>query len=265
MNPCTKFSMTKKYFFVDCCKENSSLLLFNRKNRRISASSSRSCQHGMTLIIGLILLAMLMVISTIGFRNTTLSERMTGNAFDRHTSFQSAENAGKEALQVIDDAIAKKPTLNPISIAIETTIAAAVANAIATPIDTDNEHGHGHGHGDGDQNPVPAVVPDPVLGNYDKPLTSGGNTDFWTHGAGTTVTSPSTGCRTTSPFSWISCAASVETKYTNNAANAQYVIELLSAALNGSGLELTYRVTSRSTGGSGDAEVVLQSIYIRTI
>ncbi|MES2686396.1 MAG: PilX N-terminal domain-containing pilus assembly protein [Pseudomonadota bacterium] len=56
----------------------------------------------MTLIVGLILLVMLISIGMIGFRNTTLSGRMTGNVLDRNVSFQSAESAGKEALQVIE-------------------------------------------------------------------------------------------------------------------------------------------------------------------
>ncbi|MDP3286371.1 MAG: hypothetical protein Q8M56_18220 [Desulfobacterales bacterium] len=56
----------------------------------------------MTLIVGLILLVMLISIGMIGFRNTTLSGRMTGNVLDRNVSFQSAESAGKEALQVLE-------------------------------------------------------------------------------------------------------------------------------------------------------------------
>ncbi len=62
----------------------------------------RRSQRGMTLIVGLILLVMLISIGMIGFRNTTLSGRMTGNVLDRNVSFQSAESAGKEALQVIE-------------------------------------------------------------------------------------------------------------------------------------------------------------------
>lgn len=174
--------------------------------------SSRQRQRGITLLVGLILLLMLMVISVIGFRNTTLSERMTGNAVDRNISFQSAENAGKEALQVIE---------------------AGSFNAA-------------------------------TIGHYSPPLGSGGNTDFWTQGAGATVGSPATGCPTTTPFSWTSCSAAVATKYANNAANAQYAIELLSQVASGGSTVSTYRVTSRSSGGSGNAEVVLQVMYTRT-
>lgn len=172
----------------------------------------RRHQKGMTLIVGLVLLVMLMAISVIGFRNTTLSERMTGNVVDRNVSFQSAESAGKEALQVIE------------------TLGFATAN----------------------------------VGHYaypSKPLADGGSTTFWTQGAGDATAT----CSTTTPFSWTSCAASVATKYSNNAANAQYVIELLSDVTAGGNQTTTYRVTSRSTGGSGNADVVLQVMYIRTI
>lgn len=77
---------------VDLTRRNAANLLQRR----------RKSQRGMTLIVGLILLVMLISIGMIGFRNTTLSGRMTGNVLDRNVSFQSAESAGKEALQVIE-------------------------------------------------------------------------------------------------------------------------------------------------------------------
>lgn len=175
----------------------------------------------MTLIIGLILLVMLIVISVVGFRNTTLSERMTGNAFDRNVSFQSAESAGKEALDVINTA--------------------------------------------GGFVPVAATTSMTTVGQFNPPLTAGGTAAYWTQGAGATLTSPATDCLTATSFNWTSCAASVPTKYANNANNAQYAIEFVSSsavcASNVNTTTTTYRVTSRSTGGSGDAEVVLQTIY----
>lgn len=169
----------------------------------------------MTLLVGLILLVMLTVISIIGFRNTTLSERMTGNAVDRNVSFQSAESAGKEALQVIESGLFNVAT----------------------------------------------------TGHYNPPLASGGNTNYWTQGTGVAVS-----CTADAVFSWATsgtppistCAADVATKYVNNAQKAQYVIELLSAVSSGGSTISNYRVTSRSTGGSGQAEVVLQSIYSKT-
>ncbi len=166
----------------------------------------------MTMLVGLILLLMLTVIGTIGFRNTTLSERMTGNSLDRNVALQSAESAGKEALTVIDGGLFNVAT----------------------------------------------------LGHYGSPIAQGGTTNYWTKGDGVTVGS-AVNCPTTVPFSWQSCSAAVATKYANNANKAQYVIELLKQdASSGVNTVWSYRVTSRSTGGSGNADVVLQTIYVRT-
>jgi type IV pilus assembly protein PilX len=58
-------------------------------------------QRGITLIIGMILLMMLTVVATIGFRNTTLSEKMSSGVRDRNVAFQSAESAAQEAVNKI--------------------------------------------------------------------------------------------------------------------------------------------------------------------
>ena len=173
----------------------------------------RARQRGMTLLVGLMLLLLLTVISTIGFRNTTMSERMTGNSVDRNVAFQSAESAGKEALEVI-------------------------------------ETGGFNGA---------------TVGQYAAPIAQGGTTTYWTQGNGAEATN----CATDTPFRWLStgtvkCAAQVATKYANNANNAQYAIERLTQVSSGGSTTSTYRVTSRSTGGSGNADVVLQTLYVRT-
>jgi type IV pilus assembly protein PilX len=173
---------------------------------------TKSKQRGMTLLIGLILLAMLTVISVIGFRNTTLSERMTGNSVDRNISFQSAENAGKEAIGVIMA---------------------------------------GTGAGAGQFNPGTA-------GHYGSPIAEGGNSAYWTGNLAAGA------CPTTVAYDWATCAASVPTIYANNSQNAQYAIELLSAVPSGLNTISTYRISSRSTGASGNAEVILQTIFTRT-
>ena len=178
-----------------------------------SMAVSRHRQGGMTLLVGLMLLLLLTVISTIGFRNTTMSERMTGNSVDRNVAFQSAESAGKEALALISGGL-------------------FVAGS---------------------------------QGQYGAPIAQGGTTTFWTQGDGAEATN----CTTDTPFRWLAtggvkCAASVATKYANNDRNAQYVIELLSQVASGGSTTSTFRVTSRSTGGSGNADVVLQTIFVRT-
>jgi type IV pilus assembly protein PilX len=178
---------------------------------RLTQPTPPSRQQGMTLLVGLILLLMMTVISTIGFRNTTTSERMTGNSVDRNVSFQSAENSGKEALALIEA---------------------------------------------GSFNPA-------TLGHYATPLSQGGTSSFWTQGDGAAV-SNTANCPSTSPFSWQSCSLSVTSKYANNLNRAQYAIELLTSNSSGGSTVSTYRVTSRSTGGSGNAEVILQTTYVRT-
>ncbi|MFS2036633.1 PilX N-terminal domain-containing pilus assembly protein [Polaromonas sp. CT11-55] len=205
--------MSEKFCAIDCHVKSAGAPRAGRKRLRVSSvNPARRRQRGMTLLVGMILLVMLMVISVVGFRNTTLSERMTGNVVDRNISFQSAENSGKEALQVIESGSFNAST----------------------------------------------------IGHYSPALASGGTTNFWTQGDGVTVATPATGCPTTTPFSWTSCAVAVTTKYANNANNAQYVIELLTQVSSGGSTTSTYRVTSRSTGGSGNAEVVLQVLYTKT-
>jgi type IV pilus assembly protein PilX len=182
-----------------------------------SIAVSRHRQGGMTLLVGLMLLLLLTVISTIGFRNTTMSERMTGNSVDRNVAFQSAESAGKEALALISGGLFVAGT----------------------------------------------------QGQYGAPLAQGGTTTFWTKGDGA---AQPTDCLIDNPFRWraiypadtLKCAAAVTTKYANNDSNAQYVIELLTQVSSGGSTTSTYRVTSRSTGGSGNADVVLQTIFVRT-
>lgn len=68
----------------------------------VSRFPSPCRQHGMVLLIGMILLIILTAVAAIGFRNVTMSERMAGNAVDRNVSFQASESAGKEALDVIE-------------------------------------------------------------------------------------------------------------------------------------------------------------------
>lgn len=186
----------------------------------------RAAQHqrGMTLLVGLVLLLMLTVISTIGFRNTTMTERMTGNTVDRNVSFQAAESAGREAVTVIE----------------------------ATGI-TALTYG---------------------VGVFAVPFAQGATTSFWNQGQGATVSTAPVGCSATTSFSWKSCAVAVGAKYKINngdadvaiSEKAQYVIELLGTVPQPSPstcVTTTYRITSRSTGGSGLAEVVLQTVYLK--
>lgn len=87
-----------------------------------------------------------------------------------------------------------------------------------------------------------------------------GVSKFWTYGDNPTNPSNVAQCsHEQTQFDWNACAAKVQTKYANNATEAQYVIEEIKKT----GFPTVYRVTTRSTGGSGNAEVVLQIMYTK--
>ncbi len=171
----------------------------------------------MTLLVGLIFLVVLTMISVIGFRNVTMTERMTGNAADRNVSFQSSESAGKEALQVIATACLAHPTPT----------AGNKCSLTGSP------------------------------GFYDAEFAKGFDTAFWTG----TPPSPSSCAASSEPFNWADCAAAVPDAYARNKDAAQYVIEWISVDPASTPPVWKFRVTTRSTGGSGGAEVILQTIY----
>jgi Tfp pilus assembly protein PilX len=112
-------------------------------------------------------------------------------------------------------------------------------------------------------------------GYFSTPLALGSETAFWTGGEGAAISA--TDCPFLAPattFNWKSCSASVGTIYARNYQAAQYVVEMLSAfddagavislpalPVTASNYKYNFRVTTRSTGGSGGAEVILQTIY----
>uniref|UniRef100_UPI0035B2C2EC pilus assembly PilX family protein n=1 Tax=Hylemonella sp. TaxID=2066020 RepID=UPI0035B2C2EC len=183
---------------------------------------SRSRQQGMTLVVGLILLVILTMVSVLGFRNVTMSERMAGNAADRNVAFQAAESVGKEALTTIENVLTGAGTMPATGYYDHT--------ATVPPMST-----------------VMAI--------------QGGSTVYWTQGVSAPV-SPGA-CATAAAFDWASCSASVSSVYASNAAAGRYVIELISTSAAGGSTTRVYRVTTRSTGGSGQAEVVLQTLYTK--
>jgi type IV pilus assembly protein PilX len=62
---------------------------------------SRGKQHGVALVVSLILLAVATLIGLAGVRGTNLQERMSSNMYDRSLAFQRAESA----LRAAEDAI----------------------------------------------------------------------------------------------------------------------------------------------------------------
>jgi type IV pilus assembly protein PilX len=179
-------------------------------------------QQGMTLVVGMILLVILTMVSVLGFRNVTMSERMAGNAADRNVAFQSAESVGKEALTTIENFLTGAGTMPSVGFYNHTTSVPPMSSAMAI---------------------------------------QGGATVYWTQG----VVSPvgAGACTTSATFDWASCSATVSSVYASNAAAGRFVIELISSSTASGSTTRVFRVTSRSTGGSGQAEVILQTLYTR--
>jgi len=102
----------------------------------------------------------------------------------------------------------------------------------------------------------------PTTGYYASALAQGGNTDFWR----TTSTLPvdTTVCAstdTTKRFNWSGCSATTTGAY-GNSTTPRYVIERLPDVVKSATVtELWYRITARATGGSNEADVILQILY----
>lgn len=64
---------------------------------------SRSSQHGVTLIVALIFLAILMLLGVTVAQTSSMEERMAGNTRDRDLAFQAAEAALKDAEAKLED------------------------------------------------------------------------------------------------------------------------------------------------------------------
>ena len=98
--------------------------------------------------------------------------------------------------------------------------------------------------------PMPSTYP---------PFPRGANADFWRT---TSSLLPATDCAaadTARRFNWdgVGCATPAAFNYENSKA-PQYVVEKMPAVENGTVWECWYRVTSRATGGSNEADVILQ-------
>lgn len=74
-------------------------------NSRSHTPASCATQRGMTLVMGLIFLAVLTILGVAAVRGTLLEERMAGNTRDRDLAFQSAELALRAGEQILQGAL----------------------------------------------------------------------------------------------------------------------------------------------------------------
>ncbi|MEN9984124.1 MAG: hypothetical protein RI918_2093 [Pseudomonadota bacterium] len=182
-------------------------------------------QRGITLVMILIFIVTLSLVSAVGMRGVMVGERIVANEMDRSLSFQAAESAGREA--------------------------------------------------------VAAITAGTHMLNFTTPLPYGGNAQFWQT---TSSLTEATNCTAsaTERFRWSStgtvCSTAASQKFSpkdpdNTTADKyakaelpRYVIELMPSQLaSPSTTDCWYRITSRATGGTGQADVILQLMFARTV
>ncbi|WP_018952229.1 PilX N-terminal domain-containing pilus assembly protein [Thioalkalivibrio sp. AKL12] len=85
----------------------------NTRNRVNQAgwTASQRRQHGVALVVTLVLLVIITLVGVAGMQGVTLQERMSGNQYDRSLAFQAAE----AALRAGEDAIRSDPDLQSLT------------------------------------------------------------------------------------------------------------------------------------------------------
>lgn len=184
-------------------------------------------QHGITLIMVLVFVVTLSLIAAVGLRGVISGERVGANERDKALAFQAAESAAREGSAIVANSY----------------------NAAASAADK--------------KLTTPGVVSIAAPGH---PL--GGNAEFWRN---TSSLDPVTSCATvtdnTKRFDWslTACSNEASNDYKNKV-KPRFVIEKLNAvqAATPSKTDCWYRITSRATGGSGTADIILQLMFAQT-
>jgi type IV pilus assembly protein PilX len=99
-----------------------------------------------------------------------------------------------------------------------------------------------------------------TTGLYTAPLPRGGNAEFWR----TTSSLAVDACASTDAtkrFDWTNCAAQASNTYGNSVAPLYVVETLPPVVISPTITEQWYRVTSRASGGSNQADVILQLMF----
>lgn len=177
----------------------------------------------------LVFMVTLSLVAAVGMRSVMVGERTVANELDRNLAFQVAESAGREAVALI------------------------TAGTHATL----------------------------SQGYYLNPSMYGGNIQFWQTTSSlpeaTVCDAPAgqrfkwsiatgTVCTAAATQTFLPAAAPGVTSYPNTAV-PRYVIERMPAQANSdpTRTDCWYRITSRATGGSGQADVILQLMFANTI
>ena len=93
----------------------------------------------------------------------------------------------------------------------------------------------------------------------------GANADFWRTSSSLPPAADCTATDASTRFNWdgVGCATQAASNYENSKV-PQYVVEKMPAVETGSQWECWYRITARATGGSTEADVILQTMSFTT-
>ena len=178
-------------------------------------------QRGITLIMVLIFIVTLSLIAAVGMRGVITGDRVVANERDRAIAFQGAESTIREAVTLIAAGDTTKWSASGLK---------------------------------------PGGLP--LAGNAEHWRTTSNLTEA------TDCTPIATADADTKRFNWTdtaSCSAKSTNKY-GNLEEPRYVIELTSKVPVGTAVPVTkfecwYRVTSRASGGTAEADVILQAMF----
>ncbi len=100
-----------------------------------------------------------------------------------------------------------------------------------------------------------------AAGYYAAPLSRGGNAEFWRTTSSLIADTTCAFTDATKRFDWANCAAASTGAYGNNT-NPRFAIERLpDVVVSASVTERWYRITSHASGGSNEADVILQIMF----
>lgn len=195
-------------------------------------------ERGITLIMILIFMVTLSLLAAIGMRSVISGDKAVANERDRTLAFQAAESASREG----------------------------IADILRVNLPAGSTH------------------PEPRTTSYPPTLPLGGNAEHWRTTSGLAVASD---CKDPIPltdagvkrYKWDkdqdaanpNCSVQASSKF-GNAEKPRYFIELMpgtpivvGATSAASSSDCWYRVTSRATGGTQEADVILQVMVSNTI
>jgi type IV pilus assembly protein PilX len=197
------------------------LSIFFSENVQNIAQHDRRNQRGITLIMVLIFIVTLSLIAAVAMRGVITGDRVVANERDRSIAFQGAESAIREAVTLIAAGDTTKWSASGLK---------------------------------------PGGLP--LAGNAEHWRTTSKLTEA------TTCTAIPISDAATTRFNWTdaaACSAKSLVAY-DNFESPRFVIELTSKVPVGTAVpvakyECWYRVTSRATGGTGEADVILQAMF----